>query len=191
MSLQTRLSDLITAVGTDYKQLRTWMTGSGTGTLAGLNTTDKASLVAAINEVKVTADAGGGGGSEDPASETVAGIAELATLAEVATGTDTSRIVTPAGVRQERLALKAEILGAGVPAALDTLDELAAALGDDANYASTVTAALAARVRTDTAAQGLDATQRSNARTNILAQDSTSIGDADADLAALYTAAKA
>lgn len=190
MSLQTRLSDLITAVGTDYKQLRTWMTGSGTGTLAGLNTTDKASLVAAINEVKVTADAGGGG-SEDPASETVAGIAELATLAEVATGTDTSRIVTPAGVRQERLALKAEILGAGVPAALDTLDELAAALGDDANYASTVTAALAARVRTDTAAQGLDATQRSNARTNILAQDSTSIGDADADLAALYTAAKA
>ena len=35
-----------------------------------------------------------------------------------------------------------EILGAGVPAALNTLDELAAALGDDANYAATVTTAL-------------------------------------------------
>jgi hypothetical protein len=35
-----------------------------------------------------------------------------------------------------------EILGAGVPEALNTLDELAAALGDDANYAATVTTAL-------------------------------------------------
>lgn len=32
---------------------------------------------------------------------------------------------------------------AGAPAALDTLDELAAALGDDANYAATVTNSLA------------------------------------------------
>jgi hypothetical protein len=38
--------------------------------------------------------------------------------------------------------VKDEILGAGVPAALNTLDELAAALGDDANYAATVTTAL-------------------------------------------------
>ena len=35
-----------------------------------------------------------------------------------------------------------EILGAGVPEALNTLDELAAALGDDANYAATITTAL-------------------------------------------------
>lgn len=34
------------------------------------------------------------------------------------------------------------------PAALDTLDELAAALGDDANFAATVTAALAAKQAT-------------------------------------------
>lgn len=191
MSLQTRLSDLITAIGTDYKQLRTWITGSTTGTLATLNTTDKTSLVAAVNEVKSTADAAGGGSSTPDATETVAGKAELATLAEVATGTDTTRIVTPAGVRQERLALKTEILGAGVPAALDTLDELSAALGDDANFASTVTTGLGNRVRTDTAAQGLNSTQQSNARTNIAAAGSADIGNADADLAALYTAAKA
>jgi len=34
---------------------------------------------------------------------------------------------------------------ASAPAALDTLDELAAALGDDANYAATITTALAAK----------------------------------------------
>lgn len=190
MSLETRLSDLITAIGTDYKTLRTWITGSGAGTLGSLATTDKTSIIAAINEVKAVADLGGGGSPPD-ATTAVKGIVELATLAEVTTGTDTTRAVTPEGVRQERLALKAEILGAGVPAALDTLDELAAALGDDANYASTVTTALAARVRTDTAAQGLDATQQSNARTNIAAVASSAIGNADADLVALYTTAKA
>lgn len=185
MSLQTRLGDLITALGTDYKQLRTWITGSSSGNLTGLTTTDKSSLVAAINEVDAS------GGSTDPASETVAGIVELATLAEVGTGTDTSRAVTPAGVRQERIALKAEILGAGVPAALDTLDELAAALADDASYSAAVTTALGNRVRVDTAAQGLTSTEKGNARTNIDVYSKTEIGDPDTDLAAAYAAAKA
>lgn len=190
MSLETRLSDLITAVGTDIKSLRTWITGSGSGSLASLNTTDKTSIIAAVNEVKGVADAASGGSVAD-ASTTTAGKIEIATLAEVATGTDTARAVTPEGVRQERIALKAEILGAGVPAALDTLDELAAALGDDENFASTVTTALAARVRTDTAAQGLNSTQQGNARTNIAAVGTADIGNADADLVALYTTAKA
>lgn len=53
MSLETRLAALISSIGTDYKQLRTWITGSGSGTLSGLTTTDKSSLVAAINENKV------------------------------------------------------------------------------------------------------------------------------------------
>ena len=53
------------------------------------------------------------------------------------------------------------------PAALDTLNELAAALGDDANFSTTMTTALGNRVRVDTASQGLTATQKSNARTNI------------------------
>jgi hypothetical protein len=185
MSLQTRLSDLITAIGTDYKQLRTWVTGSSTGTLTGLQTTVKTDLVAAINEARTT------GGSSTDASETVKGVVELATLAEVSTGTDTVRVVTPAGVRQERIALKAEILGAGVPAALDTLDELAAALADDASFSTTVTTSLANRVRVDTAAQGLNTTQQGNARTNIAVYSTTEIGNPETDLVALYTAAKA
>lgn len=140
MSLQTRINDLITAIGTDYKQLRTWISGSASGDLTGLTTTDKTSLVAAINETKA-----GNSGAPPDATELVKGIVELATLAEVATGTDALRAVTAQGVRQERTALKAEILGAGVPAALDTLDELAAALGDDANFAASVTTSLAGK----------------------------------------------
>jgi hypothetical protein len=176
---------LITAIGTDYKQLRTWITGSASGDLTSLTTTDKTSLVAAINEL----DAAGPGAPAD-ASETVKGIIEIATLAEVATGTDTLRAVTAAGVRQERAALKTEILGAGVPAALDTLDELAAALGDDANFASTVTTALGNRLRVDTAAQGLTAQQQSNGQTNLGVYSTTDLGNPDTDLAALYTTAK-
>ena len=53
------------------------------------------------------------------------------------------------------------------PAALDTLNELAAALGDDANFSTTMTTSLGNRVRVDTASQGLTVTQKSNARTNI------------------------
>lgn len=185
MSLQTRLGDFITAVGTDYKQIRTWITGSSTGTLATLTTTDKSSLVAAVNEVKA------GATTSPDSSTTVKGLIETATLAEVATGTDTVRAVTSEGVRQERIALKAEILGSSVPAALDTLDELAAALADDASYAATITTALGNRVRVDTAAQGLDSTQQGNARTNIGVYSQAELGNYDTDLAAAYVTAKA
>jgi hypothetical protein len=182
MSLATRLSDLAFAIGTDIKQLKVWLTGSSSGDLTGLNTTSKTSIVSALNEVN---------GKVADSSTTVKGIVELATLAEVATGTDAVRAVTPEGVRQERNALKAELLGPTAPAALDTLDELANALGDDANFAATITTALGNRVRTDTAAQGLDATQKSNARTNIDVYSKAELGDPETDLVALYTTAKA
>jgi hypothetical protein len=56
---------------------------------------------------------------------------------------------------------------ASAPAALDTLNELAAALGDDANFSTTMSTALGNRLRVDTASQGLTSTQKSNARTNL------------------------
>ena len=186
LSLQTRISDLITSIGTDVKQLRTWISGSSSGDLTGLNTTDKSSLVGAINEVKA-----GSSGAPPDATESVKGLVELATLAEVATGADTERAVTPAGVSQERASLKAEILGAGVPGALDTLDELAAALNDDDNFAATVTTALSNRLRVDTAAQGLTGTQQGYGRINLDVYSKTEIGDPETNLVTLYTAAKA
>lgn len=138
MSLKTNLESLATAISTQVKSLRIMITGTSTGTLASLQTTDKASIIAAINEARTT----GGSGSPPTATETVAGVIEIATLAEVTAGTDSTRAVTAQGVKQAADAVKASILGAGVPAALDTLDEIAAALADDANYAASVTTAL-------------------------------------------------
>lgn len=53
------------------------------------------------------------------------------------------------------------------PAALNTLKELADALGSDANFSTTVSTSLGNRLRVDTSSQGLDSTQKSNARTNL------------------------
>lgn len=90
MSLQTRLSDLITAIGTDYKTLRTYISGSPTADLTGLTTTAKTSLLAAINEVNAKP-----AGNPPTATETIAGIAEIATQAETNTGTADGVFVTP------------------------------------------------------------------------------------------------
>lgn len=90
MSLQDRLSDLITAIGTDYKQLRTWISGSPSGDLTALTTTDKTSLLAAVNEVNGKAVP-----APPSATETVAGVIEIATQAETDTGTDNTRAITP------------------------------------------------------------------------------------------------
>lgn len=95
MSLQTRIADLITAVGTDMKQLRVWMTGSSSGNLTGLTTTVKTDLVSAINEVKA-----GNTGSPPAASETVPGVIEIATQTETTTGTDDARAITPLKLAQ-------------------------------------------------------------------------------------------
>jgi hypothetical protein len=62
------------------------------------------------------------------------------TAPTAAAATNTTQIATTAFVRTE-----VANLVASAPGALNTLDELAAALGDDANYAATVTAALAAK----------------------------------------------
>jgi len=58
-------------------------------------------------------------------------------------------------------------LVASAPAALDTLNELAAALGNDANYSTTISTALGNRLRVDVNTQGLTTTQKSNAATNL------------------------
>lgn len=79
------------------------------------------------------------------ASSTASGIVELATTAETTTGTDTVRAVTPAGVAAAIAALVD-----AAPGTLDTLNELAAALGDDPNFASTITTALAGKQPLDT-----------------------------------------
>jgi len=63
----------------------------------------------------------------------------------------------------------AEVAGIvnSAPAALDTLNELAAALGDDANFSTTTSTALGNRLRIDVSNQSLTGTQQTNALTNL------------------------
>lgn len=89
-SLQVRLTDLITAIGTDIKQLRTWLTGSSTGDLSGLTTTAKGNIVAAINEVKAAAT-----GAPPSSTETVSGVIRSATQPETNAGTLDLAAVSP------------------------------------------------------------------------------------------------
>lgn len=53
------------------------------------------------------------------------------------------------------------------PSTLDTLNELAAALGDDANFSTTTATSLGNRLRIDVSNQGLTSTQKTNALTNL------------------------
>ena len=144
MSLATNIANAFTRVGTEFKAIRTLIGGSGTASISALTTTDKSSLVAAINEVKA-----GSAGAPPDASTTTKGIIEIATLAEVTTGTDTVRAVTPQGVKQAFDAAIAAVVG-GAPGTLDTLDEIAAALNDDASFAATVASFITAVGDTDT-----------------------------------------
>lgn len=77
------------------------------------------------------------------------------------TSTNTQQIATTAFVKAVVAALIAS-----APGALDTLDELAAALGDDPNFAATLSSALALRLRVD-AAQGLSQAQQQAAAANL------------------------
>lgn len=197
MALQTRIADFITAVGTDYKQIRTWITGSSTGSLTSLTTTDKSSLVAAINEAFAS---GGGTGSTNlsttrtatsvtinsdtgadaaiPAADaTNAGVmssASVTKLSGIADGADVTSAATVGTAVNSATAKSAPVAGDllplvdteasnvlkkmtvqnlasfvtaiivnGSPATLDTLSELAAALGNDPNFATTVTNSIA------------------------------------------------
>lgn len=64
----------------------------------------------------------------------------------------------------------------GAPAALDTLNELASALGSDANYSTTISTALGNRVRVD-AAQSFNSSEKTQGRDNIGAAAASDLGD--------------
>jgi hypothetical protein len=69
MTFQQRLSALITSIKSETKSIRTFATGTGSGDATGLNTA-ATNLVAAINEIKVTADSAGGADVDDASSNT-------------------------------------------------------------------------------------------------------------------------
>lgn len=68
-----------------------------------------------------------------------------ATTAQALAGSSTSTVITPATLKDATDALYALILNAP-PATLDTLAEIATALGNDPNFATTITALMATKV---------------------------------------------
>ena len=103
------------------------------------------------------------------------------TILTAAPGTNTAQAASTAFVTAA-VSVAVAALVASSPAALDTLNELAAALGNDANYATTISTALGNRLRVD-AAQGLSAPQKAQAVANLgLATVATSGLKADVGL---------
>ncbi len=159
MSLEAQITALVNAIGADIKLLKTH-----DGDLTALTTTAQGSLVAAINELKTLIGSGGGAAINDSSttSTTTTWSAQKATAAIAA-------------------AVSALVNGAGTT--LDTLNELAAALGNDANFSATVATALTNRIRFD-AAQTLTTLQQGQACANI------GVGDPAHNFVTDYTTAK-
>lgn len=121
---------------------------------------------AALAEVKVIADAAAGGG---------------VSINDAAT--NTTQAWSSQKITDDITAAVSGLIDAA-PGALDTLNELAAAIGDDAAFSTTVTTALALRLRFD-ASQSLTAPQKAQALTNL------GIVASVVDFAAAFTAALA
>ena len=179
MSLELKIAALITAVGGDVKFITNKI-----GDLTSLTTTQKANLVGAINELKTAVIALQSGSTT---------INDTAGNGDVNVTWSADKIHDQ--IVASAAALKNDILG-GAGAALDTLKELADALAGDANYATTIAAKLAKVVAVDMI-QTFTNAEKIQARDNIgaaaatdLAQLQTDLGNVDADLVALYSAAK-
>ena len=158
-TLQARITDLATRMATECKSLRT-LINANSSDLSALTTTQKGTLVAAINELKTALDA-------------------LGTPITISDSTSsTTQVWSSSKVASEITAAK-NALTNGATAALDTLSELAAALGNDANFASTVTTALGYRLRFDTA-QTLTTGQKTQACANL------GVGEPDTDFVTTF-----
>jgi len=164
MSFETKIIALAQAIGADIKDLRTKQ-----GDLTALSTTAKGNLVAAINELY------GLLGSSGAAIDDAAG--------DGATSVTWSADKIFDTIEAAKAAVKAELTD-GASTALDTLAELAAALGNDPNYAATIATELGNRVRYD-APQTLTTAQQLQACTNI------GVGNPERDFVTDYTTAKA
>lgn len=161
MSLQTRIESLVIRIAQEFNTLN-----GKTGTLASLTTTDKSSLVAAINELQSAVLSGTGIDDANVALTTTYSSTKIVTLLDT---------------------LKTEILG-GADAAYDTLVEIQQLLQDGTSGLDALLAAINNRVRFD-AAQTLTVIEQQQARSNIGAIALTAIGDTDTDFVAVFEGA--
>lgn len=161
---EQRVIDLAVAIAAQINTAK-----SERGALASLSTTNQASLVAAINEVKSIADAAAGGGVM---------INDAAT--NLTDAWSSSKIAT-------EIAAAINNLIDSAPGALDTLNELAVAIqGNDTDIAGILTAQAD---RVAVTSQTFTAPQQAQARTNIDAANATEVGDTDHNFVDDFTGA--
>ena len=122
MSLSTNVSNLATRVATEIKAVRTLVNGNAAD-LSSLTTTAKNNLVAAINELD-------------------AAIASVDMTALIDDTANTTITTWSSAKISDSIDAAVAALVDGAPGLLDTLNELAAALGDDENFATTITTAI-------------------------------------------------
>ena len=154
---QQRITELAQAIAQDIKELK-----STQGLLDSLSTTSKASLVGAINEL----------------------YAAITNTTAINDSTEDLTTTWSSTKIKESITTAISELVNGSDGALDTLKELADALGNDANFAATLAEQMGKRVRVDES-QMFTTAEQLTACTNI------GIGNPDTDLLAVYTAAKA
>ena len=129
MSLVTNITNLTTRIATETKAIKTLLNGNSAD-LSSLTTTDKTSLVGALNEL-----------AADLASIDVT--AQIEGYIDDATTATTS--LWSSSKIDSQIANAVSALVDGAPGVLDTLNELAAALGDDADFATSISTALAGK----------------------------------------------
>jgi capsid protein len=163
MSLASKIHSLVQRIAAEFKALRRDL-----GNPLDLSTTDRSSLVSAINEVRALIDATPG-----------------LNIIDDAMASSMSTTFSAAAIINRLDQLKADILG-GADGAFDTLKELQDALASDQSGLAALTQAIDARVRTD-ADQNLTLEGQAQARFNIGAISVEAVGDTDADLVTVFT----
>ena len=168
MSLQGQITTLVQAIGGDVRTLT-----AAQGNLSALTTTQKTSLVGAINELQGLV----GGLTGAPS-----------VINDAAAAGVTDRTYSADKIIALLASLRGDILG-GASAAYDTLLELQTGLQNEQTATNNILTALGNRVRFD-AAQTLTSAQQAQALANIGAASAASIGNTERDFVADYVAAK-
>lgn len=161
---EERIKSVIAAIGADVKALK-----NADGDLSSLSTTAKGNLVAAINELYVLANQSRGPQIDDKAGDGSTNVVWSADKVHDA-------------ILAAKNALKDELVN-GAGAALDTLKELADAIGNDPTFATKIATDMAKRVRVD-AVQTFTTAEKKQGCENL------GLGDPDFDFLAHYTTAK-
>lgn len=209
MSLSTNIVNLATRVATEVKSIRTLINGNAAD-LSSLTTTAKGNLVASLNELKsdltaLTTELSGYETSNDADIATInSTLVDLqAAIDSIDVSAQIQAVIVDGSISTTTVwssyKTDAEITSAVAavvdmaPGALDTLNELAAALGDDSNFAATVTSLISGKAdavhgHVIADVSGLQSALDSKTKTVDFSAFVTSVGDTSTNYATTFEA---